>query len=131
LTALTALTALAVSAALAALAAFPVVPRRSRRYLRRWRSESLQQRLLPPLPKNVELVLLLGREHRIERLQSFIKQSNVFDLLVVLDRLDSRYHVVKGGSCLGLLSGIQSQAICQIANGVILPLARCVGFRYA
>jgi hypothetical protein len=97
----------------------------------RWRSESLRLRLLPALPKDVELVLLLGREHWIERLQSFIKQSNVFDLLVALDRPDSRYHIVKGRSCLGLLSGIQSQAICQIANGVILPLARCVGSRYA
>jgi hypothetical protein len=83
------------------------------------------------LPKNVEFVLLLGREHRIERLESFIKQSNVFDLLVPLDRLDSRYHVVNGRSCLGLLRGIQFQAIRQIANGVILPLAMRVGSQYA
>jgi hypothetical protein len=83
------------------------------------------------LAKNVELVLLLGREHRIERLQSFIKQSNVFDLLVALDYPDSRYHVVNGRSRLGLLSGIQSQAICEIANGVILPLLRWMESRYA
>jgi hypothetical protein len=83
------------------------------------------------LAKNVELVLLLGREHRIERFQSFIKQSNVFDLLVALDYPDSRYHVVNGRSRLGLLGGIQSQAICEIANGVILPLLRWMESRYA
>lgn len=55
------------------------------------------------LPKPIEPALLLGGEYRIEALQSFIKQSNVFDLLVTLDCPDSRNHIVKGYTRLGLL----------------------------
>ena len=75
--------------------------------LRRRRAEALQQRLFSALPKHIKPVLLLGGEYRIKGLQSFIKQCNVFDLLIALDCPDSRDHVVNGCARLGLLGRIQ------------------------